>query len=251
MLEYLFRQPAGKLSDFGSFHAIMNLSMELSITKRQKDIIVGNILGDGGVYVNNWGHLPYYYIKQRKENKDYIFWLYKEFSQLCPSSPKQRKDNGQWYFYTSSSESFLPFRTAFYRNRRKVVPRDIDKLLTSPLSLAVWYMDDGHLDYREKYHCSFNLMINSFTLDEAAMLSKVLKKNFGVIATIQNPLCRGKRHPRLYIGVSGRERFLTLIQPYIHQCFAYKLPQNRISPSETDSVPPWCGRDRRYLPSRK
>jgi hypothetical protein len=98
-------------------------------------------------------------------------------------------------------------------------------------------MDDGTLDYREKDHCAFTLVINNFTLQEANILSRTLKKNFGIPSTIQNPLCRGKRHPRLYIGAQGRERFLTLIQSYIRECFAYKLPQNRVSPSETDSAP--------------
>ena len=225
--------------------------MDFSLTEKQENILVGNILGDGGVYVTKTGIFPYYYIKQCERNKDYIFWLYSHFSELCPSPPKQRKDNGQWYFYSSGLECFTPFRIAFYNDRKKVVPGNIGKLLTSPLSLAVWFMDDGTLDYRKKDHCAFTLMINNFTLEEAALLSKVLQENFGVVGTIQNPLCRGKRHPRLYIGASGRERFITLIEPYIRQCFAYKLPQNRISPSETDSIPPWCGRDRRYLPSRK
>ena len=34
----------------------------------------------------------------------------------------------------------------------KIIPHDIQKILNNPISLAVWYMDDGSLDYRPKYH---------------------------------------------------------------------------------------------------
>ena len=224
--------------------------MNLSLTKRQQNILIGSILGDGGIYPRTQG-MPYYYIKQGERNKDYIFWLYQEFSNLCPSLPKQRRDNNQWYFYSSGLENLVSLRTLFYSGGRKRIPANITKFLTSPLSLAVWYMDDGTLDYRIKDHCAFSLTVNCFTVQEVELLTSVLKKNFGIISTVQNTLCRGKKYPKLYIGARGRERFLKFVQPYIHECFAYKLPQNRVSPSETDSVPPWCGRDRRYLTIRK
>ena len=218
----------------------------LKLTRRQQDILIGSILGDGCIYVGQ-GKNPCYYIKQCEKSKEYIFWLYKELENLCPSRPKQRSDNNQWYFYSSQSKILWPLREIFYPNGKKIVPEEIDKLLVSPISLAIWYMEDGTLDFRKKDHCAFSLTINCFTLDESELLSRALKNNFGIISTVQNPICRGKRYPKLYIGAKGRERFLNLIQPYIHKCFDYKLPQNRVSPSETDSVPPWCGRDRRYL----
>lgn len=219
-------------------------------SKKQEDILVGSILGDGCIYVSSDGGTTYY-VKQCEKRKEYIFWLYRELESLCPSLPKQRRDNNQWYFYSSRLEALKSLRKTFYQNRRKRIPKEIGKLLTSPISLAVWYMDDGTLDYREKDHCAFSLTVNCFTLEEVKLLSWALKNNFGIISTIQNPLCRGKRYPKLYIGAQGRERFLNLIKPHIHECFAYKLPQSRVSPSETDSAPPWCGRDRRYLSKKE
>ena len=217
----------------------------ISLTKRQQYILVGSILGDGCVYTGKAKN-PCYYIKQCKKNKSYLFWLYEELRNLCPSSPKQRRDNEQWYFYSSRLEILKPLRKVFYGDGRKRIPEEINNLLVSPLSLAIWYMEDGTLDYREKDHCAFSLTVNCFTVKEVKLLSLVLENNFGIVSTVQNPLCRGKRYPKLYIGARGRERFLNLIEPYVHKCFVYKLPQNRVSPSETNSAPPWCGRDRRY-----
>lgn len=218
----------------------------MEFTERQKVILVGSILGDGGIYARKeWN--PYYYVKQAERNKKYIFWLYRELCSFCPSEPKQRRDNRQWYFYSSGLESLRPLRRIFYDNGRKRIPKNIGEFLNLPLSLAIWYMDDGTLDYRAKDHCALSLTVNCFTVQEVELLSRTLEENFGIISTVQTPLCRGKRYPKLYIGARGRERLLELITPYIHKCFAYKLPQNRVSPSETKSVPPWCGGDRRYL----
>ena len=203
---------------------------------RQKQILVGSILGDGGVYKGYTSSNAHYYVKQSEKHKEYVSWLFEELKGLCPSEIKQRKDNGQLYFYSSPSEDFSVLQKKFYRNRKKIVPKDIKKLLTSPLSLAVWFMDDGTLDFRIKDHCAFHLCTNCFTKKDTNKLIAVLKQNFGIVATLHYTLCRGKRHARIYIGSKGRERFIKLISPYILNCFKYKLPKYRTNPQRLDSI---------------
>lgn len=193
------------------------------LTERQKSILIGNILGDG--YLDFDGYIgTRLYIKQSEDKKDYLFWLYEEFSNLCKSEPKQRKDNGQWYLGTRYFKEFTDLRSKFYENGVKIVPKEIGKILKNPISLAVWYMDDGTLDFRLKSHFAFSLAVNCFSVDEVQILVNVLKDNFGIIASSNNSLCRGKRYPRLYIGKDGRDKFLSLITPFIHECFSYKIP---------------------------
>ncbi len=197
--------------------------MESLLTKNQRSILIGSVLGDG--YLDFDGYVgTRLYVKQSKEKKDYVFWLYKQFSNLCRSRPKQRKDNNQWYFGTRYFKEFTEIRNKFYDNRVKIIPRDITIFLKEPLSLAVWYMDDGTLDFRPKSHFSFSLAVNCFSLSEVKILSRVLKDNFGIISSVNYSLCRGKRYPRLYIGKNGRDRFLSIVRPYIHKTFNYKLP---------------------------
>lgn len=205
------------------------------LTSRQQAIIVGNILGDGGVYIKRDMKNAYYMIKQSEKYKQYLFWLFDELKDLCPSGPKQRKDNAQWYFYTSASKDLTNLQNIFYVNKKKVVPQNIEELLVSPLSLAIWFMDDGTLDYRLKDHCAFHLCTNCFTREEGEVLANVLKKNFGIIASVHFTLCRGKRHTRVYIGAKGRAQFIKLVRPYILDCFKYKLPEYREVPQRLDS----------------
>ena len=151
--------------------------------------------------------------------------------------PQQRKDTNQWYFSTRALEELTDLRALFYRDKKKVVPRDIQNLISSPVSIAVWYMDDGNLDYRPKSHYNFRISTDSFSLEENMVLVDMLKNNFNIVASISNALCRGKRYPRLYIGVQGRDSFFAKVKPYVlYPCFARKIPilETRNDPSETE-----------------
>jgi len=68
--------------------------MEIKLSKRQKAILIGNILGDGHLEFN--GHYgTRIQIKQCLRYKKYVWWLHNEYKNLCKSIPKQRKDNDQ------------------------------------------------------------------------------------------------------------------------------------------------------------
>lgn len=192
-------------------------------SNRQREVIIGNILGDGSLEFN--GSIgTRLQIKQCSKYKDYVFWLYGEMKNLCNSQPKQRKDNAQWYFSTRALRELTSFHKIFYKNRRKIIPKNIPELLTSPLTLAVWYMDDGRLDFRPKDHYAFVLNTDSFLLKEVWILGKTIERNFGVKTNVYNSLCRGRRYPKIYIGAKGRDKFLSLVKPYILSCFSHKLP---------------------------
>lgn len=210
----------------------------MNLTERQYAILIGSLLGDGGTY--RGGRNPsgnyYYYLKQSKEHKEYVDWIYSEMKNFCIAPPKQRKDiHQQWYFATRSNRVFTDLREIFYGDKKRVPP-NIDELLTHPLSIAVWYMEDGTLDWRIKDHYAYRLVTNCFSLKEDERLVKTLKRNFGINATVQTTLIRGRRYPRIHIGREGRGAFLRCIEPYIIACFHYKLPLFVTKPSETSYI---------------
>ncbi len=198
------------------------------MNKKQRDIILGTLLGDG--WIEKQGSIRF---KQCLKHKEYIFWLYGELKNLCRSSPTQRRDNKQWYFQTRSNDETRFYRSIFYRGVKKRVPKNIGKLIKSALSLAIWFMDDGTIDWREKSHYAFRLTTNCFSMSDNRLLIEMLKKRFGVKTTLQTTLIRGKRYPRIYIGKDGRGKFANLIEPFVLNCFRYKLPPFLRNPSET------------------
>lgn len=193
------------------------------LSKKQTSIIIGNLLGDGYLDKNRYGSIALE-VKQKDSCKKYVFWLYEELKSLCGSLPKQRKDNYQWRLLTRYSKDLKRMYKLFYPNGRKIIPANLLEILISPLSLAVWYMDDGTLDYRVKSHFAFSLVTNCFTLEENEILIQTLRKNFKIEATIHHSLIRGKRYPRIYIGSQGRDQFYKLVRPFILECFSHKLP---------------------------
>ncbi len=205
----------------------------MQLSQKQKEIIVGTLLGDGNLEFD--GHkASRLQIKQCEFKKEYVFWIYHELKDLVKTPPQQRKDNKQWYFATRSIAELESFRNIFYKDRRKIVPTNIEKLLILPLSLAIWFMDDGTLDYRVKSHYSYNLSTDSFMLNEVRLLIGILDRRFGIKSSIQTPSSRGKKYVKLYIGKDGRDKFLEIIKPHILSCFNYKLPPVIFDPSETD-----------------
>lgn len=199
----------------------MIIDMGKKLSQRQKNIITGSVLGDGYLEFDGYKGTRLQ-IKQSKRYKEYVFWLYKELHELCKSAPKRKKNTGQWYFSTRYKKELTDLRNKFYSKGKKIIPLDIAEILKSGLSLAIWYLDDGTMDYREKDHRSFTLATNCFTNKEVERLIDVLHKNFRIIATLQTTTCRGKKYPRIYVGKMGRDKFLRIIKPYILSCFSHK-----------------------------
>ncbi len=183
------------------------------------------MLGDGSLEYDGYRGTRLQ-VKQAEGRREYVEWLYSHFAPMTRTPPQQRKDTNQWYFGTRFTAEFEKIRKMFYEDRRKIVPRNIDVLFDSPLTLAVWFMDDGRLDYRAKSHSAYHVSTDSFTESDVTRLQDLLKERFGVSARTYLSLCRGKRYPKLYIGKEGRDAFTKAVAPYVLPCFAYKLPPN-------------------------
>ncbi len=210
--------------------------MICALSKQQRDVLVGLMLGDGNLEFNGYRGTRLQ-VKQSEERKEYVVWLYSHFAHLVKTPPKQRPDTKQWYFGTRFFENLEDMRKIFYAGREKVVPGNITELFRSPLTLAVWFMDDGRLDYRAKSHYAYHISTDSFTESEVKRLQALLLERFGIAAKTYLSLCRGKRYPKLYIGKEGRDAFTRTVAPYILPCFRYKLPSDHrniyFDPSET------------------
>jgi len=96
----------------------------------------------------------------------------------------KQKVKGRWYefgqFVTLTHSSFTELRKMFYRGRKKIVPKNIFSLLKTPLSLAVWIMDDGAKD-----NAGLTIQTHNFSREEVKKLAKVLKENFKLVATLR------------------------------------------------------------------
>lgn len=183
-----------------------------SLTEVQRSIVVGCLLGDGAMRCKVNALLE---VNHASSQRDYVDWKYHQLENLCGTAPKLRLGNGgriAYRFTTLSLPQLTSLYREFYRGRSKVVP---DAVILTPLTLAVWFMDDGCKSHRALY-----LNTQQFDLDSQKRLIEMLREQWGVVSTLN----RDKQYFRIRIAVSSVERFRNVVEPHLLKQFAYKLP---------------------------
>lgn len=119
----------------------------LTMTDRQKQILVGMLLGDAHLERQAGALTARLKIEHSMAQKAYVDWKYLEWRNWVRTPPRARVRHNRLGtsstnigFSTLSHVEFEKFRLSFYWNRRKVIPEDLE---LTPLSMAVWFMDDG------------------------------------------------------------------------------------------------------------
>lgn len=187
--------------------------IELRLSDRQMSIVLGSIIGDA--YIYPLGKICF---EHSDAQKNYLFWKYAELNDLAYTKisrmvridHRNGKANISWRFFLR--QFFRPLRSAFYQNNKKRIPSDLIFWM-NPLFLAIWYMDDGHLD-RRKYPV---LMTESFPISDNNYLIASLKNKFGIYSHLT-------QKNRIWIDKRSQRNFFRLIEPYIHETLKYKLP---------------------------
>lgn len=190
------------------------------LTQRQREIVFGTLLGDACLEKN--GRHTRLRVDHREEHKEYVLWLAK---QLLPFSLKPRRINEmdkrydkaypRWHFSTGTHPIFDRIRKLFYVGRKKVVPSCLSDIL-SPLSLAVWYMDDG---FKRNDCKGFYLCTSSYTMEEQKTIQRILQMRF----TIKTKIHHQRQYARIYIPSAFADLFNEIIEPFILPVFQYKL----------------------------
>lgn len=120
--------------------------------------------------------------------------------------------------------SLWKYRRLFYPNGRKTITPDAMNMLT-PLSLAVWYMDDGNF-YHRNNSGTIRLYTLAFSEDENRLAARILRERFGFQLNV-TPY-RSK-----FILTTSRGKdvvsFHNTVRAYIHPCMVRKCPDVYIS----------------------
>ena len=191
---------------------IRNLK-SVNFSEYQKAVIIGSILGDGCL-CENWSKSNYrLMISHSIDQKEYIGWKYKILKQWILTEPRFYKKNRSLTIRTISHPELTVLRRMFYLNGKKILPKVISDLI-NPLSLAVWFMDDGNV-----HNGGFNLNTQSFSLEENMVIAEILKKKYGLVCSIEN----NKNYHRLYIWKRRAGLFKQIIEKFIVPSLRYKL----------------------------
>lgn len=189
------------------------------------------MLGDGRIRYK--GHNCRLHIKHAAWQMPLVSYKHQVFKNLTSmkihsfSQSVKGKEYGFCEFVTRTNPNLTNFYHIFYRNKVKIVPKDIEKLLVDPLSLAIWFMDDGSAEY-----AGVSFQTHCYSKKDVERLRLCLEKNFHLHATLR----QNKGKWILYIPKKDLVKFKSLVGPYVLNLFKYKLfPYNErtTNPVET------------------
>jgi hypothetical protein len=202
----------------------------LLLSCQTRAILLGSVLGDGSLRKrkNSLNRNASFWVRHSIKQKEYFLWkrdqLKKELSfnevkdiyEQFPNPSNLIEFSTHKLCYRSKSTLSL---TYFYhlvtKLHKKCIKRKWLNMMT-PLSLAIWWCDDGSLvkNTRQGVFCT-----EGFSFKEIQVLQKYLDKVWKIKTVIysQNKFKKdGQERYRLWIvGVSELKKFLRLIIPHI------------------------------------
>ena len=184
-----------------------------SLNQLQKSFLIGTLLGDGYLRQLKGRRNAFLEVNHSITQKEYVEWKYELLKNLTRSGPKSRNGNGTriaYRFFTKQHPEFTKIMDLFYKDKKKCIP----DLILDPISLAVWYMDDGS-------RCSEdNVYLNTqqFSKDDQYKLLEILEK-MGLSGTLN----KDKTYHRIRFKTSGIPKLFGIIQKHIIPSMKYKI----------------------------
>lgn len=198
----------------------------LILTKEQKSVIIGSLLGDGTMRIGKGAINANLKIEQGIEQKAYVMWKYKFLKPWVFTKPKlsyrydskrNKYPKSRWFRtirHPVLTEIYHQFYTSNgYLTGRKIIPSSLD---LNPLTLAIWIMDDG-----SKTGNQIDISTHSFQLQEIKLLQGILTSRYEINTRYREDSGRGYR--LFCASKEDTEKLTSVISPYIIPSMEYKI----------------------------
>src|SRR3989338_8118061 len=152
------------------------------MNKRERSIVYGSILGDAFIQPTGKKNARIR-LEHGARQKEYILWKWQELKRYMQRQPTYldrfnpiwRKRYAYYRCQSHASPEFGKLRLLFYQDNKKIIPDAIGKILSDPLTLAVWFMDDGYYYGRDK---TAYIYLSKLSPRDVSKLQTALEKNF-------------------------------------------------------------------------
>ena len=190
------------------------------ISQEEHDLIIGSLLGDASIRQREKNSC--FRVAHSIKQENYINWklnIIKKFK-ISEFNKRSRIINKRMvdmiYLSTNTHPIFNYYRNLFYKNKRKVINKEILNQI-NPKSLAVWICDDGSYETKQGY---IILCTNAYTLEEHNLMKEFFKEKFGLDPTIG---FRDKKYYYLRFKQEDSKKLIEIIKPYIPESMEYKI----------------------------
>lgn len=196
--------------------------MKTKINKESRNLLIALLLGDGTISNNN-----VFKIAHCEEQKDYLEWKIKQLNEAgirnngIKSYIKTKGFNiGIPVYYTQLN--IIPFvkvlRRVMYKDKKILGNRKLLNRLDAK-GIAIWYMDDGHINIRKtnnKIHGFYIKISTCEPKEEVQVIIDYFKEVWGVQFYMYH---EGKKEDSFSLCCGTKEglKFVDIVKPYVEQ----------------------------------
>jgi recombination protein RecA len=192
----------------------------------QWEALRGTLMGDGALSPTRSGHGARFRYGHGHKQIAYADWKATLFPNI--ESSRHARENGAVFYDYMPLPELAPLRHEVYAGKKKVFSDDYLKRL-SPLSLALWYMDDANLSIRSKGVQKRTAGITGrATICVEAMESTTRERLVGYLADTWDIKAKlvasgAARKAVLVFNNAETVKLNALIAPFVHPSMEYKL----------------------------
>jgi recombination protein RecA len=192
----------------------------------QWEALRGTLMGDGSLSPTRSGHGARFRYSHGERQTAYADWKASLFANL--GSSRHVRANGVVTYDFAPLPELAPLRQGVYIDKKKIFDDDYLKHL-SPLSLALWYMDDAHFAIRSKglqkrtagLTGRAEICVEAMELATRQSLVAYLADTWGIRAKL---IARGAAKKAVLVFDNAETAKLhALIAPFVHPSMEYKL----------------------------
>lgn len=199
----------------------------------QKQFLVGTLLGDGCLYKDNKNSNYKLSFSHCEAQEQYFHWkiaMMDPFINNFRKSYDKRGNSTMLQTATICHKDFNMFADMFYdESRIKHVPKNLDIYLT-PLSLAVWFQDDGSLNSG----VNARIATMSFSEEENYILRDYLKSCFNLNSKVMGYKYKNKQYYQITLNKENTQKLSNIIRPHTQDCMKYKImPESSTTTCQT------------------
>lgn len=180
----------------------------MELKDRCKEIILGSLLGDGSLKIQKSYKNARFSFRHSVRQRDYFFWKVKELKEISSENCFWEQNDRKFRYQSLVAESLTELYYLTHQNGKISISRKWLNQLT-PLSLTVWWLDDGSLvsDSRQGVFCT-----DGFDRKGILALKDYLKERW----MVKTQIGKASQYYRLWIYSSEElKKFLRIILPYI------------------------------------
>jgi hypothetical protein len=194
--------------------------MTSSLSCQCKEIILGSVLGDGSLKISKGYRNARFSFRHSLKSNEYFYWKVNALKEISSDQCVWEQLKSGSYadkmlrYQSRALESLTQLYELVHRHHKLTIRRKWLNQL-SPLSLCIWWLDDGSLvaNCRQGVICTDN-----FSYDELLLIVKYFRKVWNLSPTLGKVAKSGNRSEQYRLWFRSREelkQFLRIILPYI------------------------------------